>query len=175
MINLIQAYSVSMKHFLRGEQGIYYADLYPLISFLPQYVDHPPENGHTEEKAGLGSSQLPLFYQSVPPKPFKPVKRMKTFNPEQVLPQVNSDYPLRPARNPPRSSIWVFFPFLLPFRWLAKRVSRKLREAIQESGDERTISGKVRQPAKVESNVPLEVTYVRIPYHASKNLLSHSN
>ncbi|PVG03303.1 UPF0187-domain-containing protein [Serendipita vermifera] len=164
MINLVQAYSVSMKHFLRGESGIYYADLYPLISFLPQFVDHPPENG--DVKAGVGSSQLPLFYQSAPPKPFKAVKRAKTFDPEQVLPQVTSEFPLRPARNPPRSSIWDFLPFLLPFRWAAKLVSRKVREAIQEAGDERTISGKVRKPAKVESNVPLEVTLFLSSYLA---------
>ncbi|EEB87042.1 hypothetical protein MPER_15788, partial [Moniliophthora perniciosa FA553] len=30
MINLIQAFSVSVKHYLRGESGVYYQDLYPL-------------------------------------------------------------------------------------------------------------------------------------------------
>ena len=29
MINLVHAFSVSVKHFLRGEGGIYYEDLYP--------------------------------------------------------------------------------------------------------------------------------------------------
>lgn len=42
IINLVQAFSVSVKHFLRGEQGIYYADLYPLICFLPRYAVLPP-------------------------------------------------------------------------------------------------------------------------------------
>ncbi|KAI0088883.1 UPF0187-domain-containing protein [Irpex rosettiformis] len=37
MINLVQAYSVSVKHLLRGEAGAYYTDLYPLISFLPRF------------------------------------------------------------------------------------------------------------------------------------------
>ncbi|EKM56905.1 uncharacterized protein PHACADRAFT_254282 [Phanerochaete carnosa HHB-10118-sp] len=37
MINLVQAYSVAVKHMLRGEGGVYYADLYPLISFLPRF------------------------------------------------------------------------------------------------------------------------------------------
>jgi len=39
MINLVQAFSVSVKHFLRGEAGVYYEDLYPLICFLPRYAN----------------------------------------------------------------------------------------------------------------------------------------
>ncbi|KAJ7727755.1 UPF0187-domain-containing protein [Mycena metata] len=39
MINLVQAFSVAVKHFLRGEPGIYYEDLYPLISVLPRYAN----------------------------------------------------------------------------------------------------------------------------------------
>ncbi|KAG2343413.1 UPF0187-domain-containing protein [Suillus weaverae] len=40
MVNLVEAYAVSVKHYLRGEEGIYYKDLYPLVSFLPPYT-HP--------------------------------------------------------------------------------------------------------------------------------------
>ncbi|KAI0088809.1 UPF0187-domain-containing protein [Irpex rosettiformis] len=40
MINLVQAYSVAVKHMLRGEGGVYYSDLYPLISFLPRFSTH---------------------------------------------------------------------------------------------------------------------------------------
>lgn len=29
------------QHLLRGESGVYYADLYPLISFLPRFSTHP--------------------------------------------------------------------------------------------------------------------------------------
>ncbi|KAJ7207208.1 Bestrophin, RFP-TM, chloride channel-domain-containing protein [Mycena pura] len=39
IINLVQAFSVSVKHFLRGETGIYYDDLYPLICMLPRYAN----------------------------------------------------------------------------------------------------------------------------------------
>lgn len=42
MINLIQAYAVSLKHFLRGEQGIYYEDLHPLVCWLPRFSCEPP-------------------------------------------------------------------------------------------------------------------------------------
>ncbi|KJA27108.1 hypothetical protein HYPSUDRAFT_158134 [Hypholoma sublateritium FD-334 SS-4] len=37
-INLIEAFSVSIKHYLRGEDGIYYSDLYYLVKFLPAYA-----------------------------------------------------------------------------------------------------------------------------------------
>ncbi|CAE7094371.1 unnamed protein product [Rhizoctonia solani] len=36
-INLIEAFSVAVKHYLRGEEGIYYEDLYHLVKFLPAY------------------------------------------------------------------------------------------------------------------------------------------
>jgi len=39
MVNLVQAFSVSVKHLLRGEGGVYYSDLYPLVSFLPRYAN----------------------------------------------------------------------------------------------------------------------------------------
>ncbi|GAA6042316.1 hypothetical protein JCM8097_003840 [Rhodosporidiobolus ruineniae] len=36
-INLVGAFSVALKHYVRGEGGICYIDLYPLVSFLPRY------------------------------------------------------------------------------------------------------------------------------------------
>ncbi|KAF9455764.1 UPF0187-domain-containing protein [Collybia nuda] len=56
MINLIQAFSVSVKHFLRGEPGVYYQDLYPLICFLPRYAN--PKGDHS------GYDMLPLWSAS---------------------------------------------------------------------------------------------------------------
>ena len=31
----------SIQHLLRGEEGVYYEDLYPLLSFLPRYANEP--------------------------------------------------------------------------------------------------------------------------------------
>ena len=36
MLNLLEAFAVSLKHYLRGESGIHYEDLYHLILFLPK-------------------------------------------------------------------------------------------------------------------------------------------
>jgi len=37
VVNLLEAYAVGVKHYLRGEDGIYYEDLYHLVKFLPAY------------------------------------------------------------------------------------------------------------------------------------------
>lgn len=37
-INLVEAFAVAVKHYLRGEDGIYYTDLYHLVKFLPAYA-----------------------------------------------------------------------------------------------------------------------------------------
>lgn len=36
-INLIEGFAVAVKHYLRGEEGIDYADLYHLVKYLPSY------------------------------------------------------------------------------------------------------------------------------------------
>ncbi|KAL7413513.1 Bestrophin, RFP-TM, chloride channel-domain-containing protein [Mrakia frigida] len=36
-INLAEGFGVSLKHYLRGEEGVYYEDLYPLVKHLPGY------------------------------------------------------------------------------------------------------------------------------------------
>ncbi|KAI0067026.1 UPF0187-domain-containing protein [Artomyces pyxidatus] len=38
VLNLIEAFSVAVKHYLRGEEGIYYVDLYHLVKYLPSYA-----------------------------------------------------------------------------------------------------------------------------------------
>ncbi|KAF4585171.1 hypothetical protein EYR40_002008 [Pleurotus pulmonarius] len=37
-INLLEAFAVAIKHYLRNEDGIYYRDLYYLVKFLPEYA-----------------------------------------------------------------------------------------------------------------------------------------
>ncbi|KAF9450845.1 UPF0187-domain-containing protein [Macrolepiota fuliginosa MF-IS2] len=38
VINLLEAYAVAVKHYLRGEDSIYYEDLYHHVKFLPAYT-----------------------------------------------------------------------------------------------------------------------------------------
>ncbi|KAK7024777.1 Bestrophin, RFP-TM, chloride channel-domain-containing protein [Favolaschia claudopus] len=73
MVNLVQAFSVAVKHFLREEPGIYYEDLYSLICFLPRYADQkgPFTLGdmlplwHASEEA-----QYPLHTAKIPQRTF---------------------------------------------------------------------------------------------------------
>ncbi|KAL7413536.1 Bestrophin, RFP-TM, chloride channel-domain-containing protein [Mrakia frigida] len=37
ILNLVQAFGISLKHYLRGEEGVAYEDLWPLIKHLPGY------------------------------------------------------------------------------------------------------------------------------------------
>jgi len=57
MINLVQAFSVSLKHYLRAEPGIYYRDLYPLVCILPRYFNST-RVAHTDDDL------LPLWQAS---------------------------------------------------------------------------------------------------------------
>ncbi|KAJ7474700.1 Bestrophin, RFP-TM, chloride channel-domain-containing protein [Mycena latifolia] len=54
VINLLEAYGVAVKHYLRGEDGIYYQDLYYLVKFLPAYALPPgiPSNADLTNNGG---------------------------------------------------------------------------------------------------------------------------
>ncbi|KAK0476345.1 Bestrophin, RFP-TM, chloride channel-domain-containing protein [Armillaria novae-zelandiae] len=50
VINLLEAYAVAIKHYLRGEDDIYYQDLYYLVKFLPAYALPPSIPSHQDQK-----------------------------------------------------------------------------------------------------------------------------
>ncbi|KAJ7827138.1 Bestrophin, RFP-TM, chloride channel-domain-containing protein [Mycena olivaceomarginata] len=58
VINLLEAYGVAVKHYLRGEDGIYYQDLYYLVKFLPRVRPPPgiPSNADLTNAAGDAAS-----------------------------------------------------------------------------------------------------------------------
>ncbi|KAJ4473986.1 UPF0187-domain-containing protein [Lentinula edodes] len=69
VINLIEAFGVAVKHYLRGEDGIYYEDLYYLVKFLPSYAlptglpsnldltnDHAPSEIHSPPGSPISTS-----------------------------------------------------------------------------------------------------------------------
>jgi len=170
-----------LKHLLRGEPGIYYEDLYPLINFLPRYASSP-SLGHTTPEATVDAATgekvagpltqktlqvdekggtLPLWWTSADTKvPSARKTKPRRFNPESVLPQVETEISLRPARNPPKDGFFDYFPIFVPFRWIARALSSRINKNIHDNMDERTLSGKRKRPTHVESNVPLEIWYV---------------
>jgi len=166
MVNLVLAFAVSVKHFLRDEPGVYYEDLYPLISFLPRYA-----NGLT----GPESDKLPLWHEDDEPHRHvdEPVTELGADSssqnstrrgaspigdPEKALPQVASDRPLRPARNPPHASVYDYIPLLRFFKWVGRTLTRKARPRGR---------GKARRFNEyVESHIPLEIILVLSNYTA---------
>ncbi|KAF8189307.1 Bestrophin, RFP-TM, chloride channel-domain-containing protein [Pholiota molesta] len=161
MVNLILAYAVAVKHFLRDEPGVYYEDLYPLISFLPRYA-----NGMTGTEAEL----LPLWHDG--DEPHRPttqpatemeresqstrsvtvIRKEKDFDPEKALPNVFSERPLKPARNPPTAGLLDYIPMLRFFTWIARVVTRQAHPKRRGS--------KRRHNEYVESQVPLEIILI---------------
>jgi len=77
-----------------------------------------------------------------------------TLDIEKVLPHVESELPLKPARNPPEATIYDYVPFLRLFRWIARSVSRraKARQVAAGFKPKRNVYEDV-----VESYVPLEI------------------
>ncbi|KAG5651737.1 hypothetical protein H0H81_007626 [Sphagnurus paluster] len=207
MINMIQAFSVSVKHFLRSEPGVYYQDLYPLISFLPRYAN--PDGAHTraskvplwstsddiEEAHSLKRNRgnprsaadiagnhpqrtvsLPAdLNPSISSEDTKSVgssgwfrslgrnskPRHKKFDPEKVLPEVESRWPLKPARNPPVSTVYDYIPLLRFFKWIFRTIARKTMPP-----EEIEARLKRKKLDRVESNVPVEICLVLSSYTA---------
>lgn len=178
MVNLVQAFSVSVKHFLRGEAGIYYQDLYPLIAYLPRYAnsvsrtdaamllplwqasedgEHPYEHDITHRSSPASApptingkednkSWLQSFSKS----------RRNTFDPEKALASVNSHRPLKPARNPPKATLYDYVPVFLIFKPIINLFKRK--KSTSDGAGARNSLGRKVKPQLGDSNVPLEIT-----------------
>lgn len=150
-----------MQHFLRDEPGIYYEDLYPLVSFLPRHTVHPSSEVTVDDvlpiwNDHIASQSMASSSTSSPEGTLKSKRhrhRNDSFDPEKALPRVISDVPLRGARIPPRTRIYDYVPLLIVLKpilsgpkWLFRRMFRKQDEEAENTG----------LPA-IDSNVPLEI------------------
>jgi hypothetical protein len=94
-----------------------------------------------------------------------PPTLLKAFDPEKALPDVSPDnIRLAPARNPPPTTFFDYFPILMPFKTIYKLIKRLVvRRAVEENDEEgeRSVwTGKKKHRPVVESIVPLEIAYV---------------
>jgi len=173
MINLILAFSVSVKHFLRDERGVYYEDLYPLISFLPRYSN----GGHT---GGPNDQKLPMWDDDDDDSD-RPVDmpatelgrgrtesndtlRKRDVDPEKGDSKVPSEPFLKPARMPPVQTVSDYIPLIRLFKWIARTVSKRARAKQLASG--KKPKRKVYEDV-VESYIPLEIILFLSNYTAS--------
>jgi predicted membrane chloride channel (bestrophin family) len=186
MINLVQALSVSIKHYLRGEPGVYYQDLYPLVCFLPRYASggqteadmlamwHASEDGqfpipHLGSPLRSNSTNtLTSSYKEEPSRSFLgSVRKHKVFDPEKVLPVVEVHRPLKPSRNPPPVGFTDYFPFLKIFKYIAKPFRKS--PGSQDVDMREVLGGSKPKPKPCDSNVPVELSLFLLNY---ANLMS---
>ena len=142
-----------MKHYLRGEEDIYYVDLYHLTKFLPAYglpAGRPTQNQDFSDGGGtINESKFDTVGTAV----------------GLPFPVTSTNYPsLLPARNPPRTSIFDIWPFSTLVKTLTKRghaVSGK-RAAKERAKQRRGKEGDI-----VSHNIPLEITLYISSYIAA--------
>ncbi|EJD02783.1 UPF0187-domain-containing protein [Fomitiporia mediterranea MF3/22] len=200
MINLLEGFSVAVKHALRGEAGIYYEDLYPLVCFLPRFATKAPlidiktdvlplwqasqlddpKNHASAESTLKGLSRTTSNPSDMNEKDAAismvrgKKSRKRHSDPEHILPVFDCDRQLKPARNPPKTSLYDFIPLLIIFKpiiWIFKYMYRKVRRdkyasARPEKEGIRNAFGRKRKVEMVESSVPLEITLFLSSYLA---------
>ncbi|KAJ8073440.1 hypothetical protein AAF712_003988 [Marasmius tenuissimus] len=179
MINLIQAFSVSIKHYLRGESGVYYQDLYPLICFLPRYTggsrtdadmlpmwhasedgEHPYDHENEKDHHPREALSTPATLIGKPEDDNKSSffgsvgrKKQRNFDPEKVLPTVHVHRPLKPSRSPPETTVYDYFPFLRIWKVITKPFRTK-----KEHIGMRSLLRRKQRTQLGDSNVPIEIS-----------------
>ncbi|KAG0139756.1 hypothetical protein CROQUDRAFT_69908 [Cronartium quercuum f. sp. fusiforme G11] len=153
MINMIEAFSVSLKHHLRGEYGIFHEDLYHFVCFLPKYTSPPYSQPLQASLEKLNKTSSPLASSSGDDG-HTDNQSMYSQNSKDGSTIINFPDPLNPPRkllpsyNPRRKSICDYLPFLRIFRSLWKGTLnitklRKLSSPVDGSCD----------------NIPLEILW----------------
>ncbi|KAI0353376.1 UPF0187-domain-containing protein [Trametes cingulata] len=130
----------------------------------------PPAGAQSAEaEKELGELSEDQIYHSLRGR----LKRKKSFDPEMALPVVYSEHPLRPARNPPKESLFDYLPFLLVFKAFFRALFRPFRRSkpqpeapLSASSTTRSFTGKKLRPEAIDSNVPLEITLFLSSYLA---------
>ncbi|KAF8308192.1 UPF0187-domain-containing protein [Clavulina sp. PMI_390] len=164
MVNLVQAFSVAMKHYLRGESGIFYEDLYPLVSVLPQHGPTHAEMGEDfkskDDMLPLWSSTPDLLSAYPPPATTRsesPGDMEKTVADSSSGPKLPPGHKLSPARNPPKKSIYDWIPLLLPIKPFVSMIMHFVAPNRKRSNRD-WMGRKIKREINIESNVPLEIT-----------------
>lgn len=155
-INLVEAFAVAVKHYLRGEDGIHYVDLYHLVKFLPSYAlptSIPSrtdladtENntvGDVSENAGEGLPE-PATYRSVSGKSRRGSCEKRRFESEAEEEweearcddhekEPTQEPELLPAYNLPKFHILDIWPLSVVVRVLMKR-GKDIKARLSSSG-----------------------------------------
>ncbi|TFK34234.1 Bestrophin, RFP-TM, chloride channel-domain-containing protein [Crucibulum laeve] len=143
--SIVEKKTMINLHLLRGEEGVNYVDLFPLVCCLPRYANTPPAIPTDADK-------LPLWWTH-DEKGAHLRYRENSVDSEKVL-LVNEleDTTLKPARNPLtwRTTIYDHIPLLRFIRWCIRQTFR-LPSPPEDKRSRGQIAGLVR------SHVPLEI------------------
>ncbi|KAL8276125.1 hypothetical protein RQP46_011474 [Phenoliferia psychrophenolica] len=162
MINLLEAFAVSTKHYLRGESGVFYEDLYHLVAPLPKYA-FPSTDSDPDQAAVLTLWR----HTGTNGKTFVPANKAERISGEQrrrstasssgekdvekALHLEPTTLNLSPASNPPINTLYHYCPPLLVFRPIIQLFTRR--------GD---TSGQMQdtkmREQELNANVPLQTT-----------------
>lgn len=178
VLNLIEAFSVAVKHYLRGEEGINYVDLYHLIKYLPAYVlpfgilPSPPDSEHYQEQSSEYGESTALEQQELP-HPVTSSNRSRTqgdhfHTRENTL--TREEPVLLPARNPPPFGIFDIFPLSLLVGPLLRRgfnIGGKRAQRVRAKQAGKVKRGRGVGEAIVSHNIPLEITLYLSSYIAA--------
>ncbi|WWC72218.1 uncharacterized protein I206_106180 [Kwoniella pini CBS 10737] len=165
------AFAVAVKHYLRGEEGILYEDLYDLVKFIPSL--HLPSGIPSSEDANIAIGRFPSQNKhnksssitlnsnqnsiSTELKPLNTSKNSLNTSTLSIKNEIeikikNKNRPiLNPSRNPPKFRFSETF----PFKWL---VTKKQRYKAQGRILMKEKMRKERNSGGVGQNVPLEIT-----------------
>ncbi|KAG1720379.1 UPF0187-domain-containing protein [Suillus lakei] len=180
VVNLLEAYAVAVKHYLRGEEGIHYKDLYPLVPFLsscrysfpaiiPSTNDRTRKLHHrqirdpnhdTSKFSGptMQTVVSPTHEVAVPGAFSRPVIEKPKFGTSNTINTIAlpcyDPESLLPAELPPRHCWREAFPFPL-FFWVWKIIKKHFCKL--EADDP-------RQNFRPQNNVPLEISLYLTSY-----------
>lgn len=96
-------------------------------------------------------------------------RKNSAFDPEKVLPDVESAVHLRPARNPPKTTIYDAFPPFIIFLPIHIMVKKVFRRSTNRDDLTRDMFGKRKEAAPIDSNIPLEISLFLSSYFSMLN------
>jgi putative membrane protein len=166
VLNLVEGFAVSVKHYLRGEEGIRYEDLYHLTKYLPAYAlpagkprNFVHEDDDDDDMPRVSEKTSQATATGLPPPVTSPRARMFKMS---VGP--DGGPPLLPSRNPPKFSIFDIFPFTMLVKPLTKRGVKLGGKTAQKARAKMGYGRSDDVNDVISHNIPLEVSLYLVSY-----------
>ncbi|KAI5480222.1 Bestrophin/UPF0187 protein [Pseudohyphozyma bogoriensis] len=174
IINLVQAFSVAAKHYLREENGVYWEDLFHLVSALPRYSfpSSVTEDTGRDNVLGLwrtpganGRTVIPRARRATDLSASASTGTTRSTGMDSELEKGEDQVEvitLGPAHNPPAPTIYHHFPPLVMFRPMINFFTRKPRNTTRAKQKRL-----VEEHPEPEANLPLQITLFLSGYLAA--------